>query len=77
MAMNAHSGEGSLMANPKLKDSDFKGNQWTAMNVGRVARLLSGTMVKMIDEVCNNPDRYPMPETCPPGTDRVKLFSKI
>jgi hypothetical protein len=33
--------------------------------------------VKMIDKVCSNPDRYPMPETCPTGTDRVLLFSKI
>jgi hypothetical protein len=31
-AMNAHSGEDSLMANLKLKDADSKGNQWTAMN---------------------------------------------
>jgi hypothetical protein len=76
-AMNVHSGEGSLMANLKLKDGDFKGNQWNAMNVGRVARVLSGTMVKMIDEVCNNPERYPMPETCPAGIDRVALFSKV
>jgi hypothetical protein len=33
-AMNVHSGEGSLMANPKLKDSDFKGNKWTAIPRG-------------------------------------------
>jgi hypothetical protein len=25
--MNAHSGEGRLMANLELKDADFKGNQ--------------------------------------------------
>jgi hypothetical protein len=76
-AIKLYSGVGSLMANPKLKDSDFDSHSYAAMNVGCTARLLSGTMVGMIDKVCNNPDQYPMPETCPPGTDRVTLFSKI
>jgi hypothetical protein len=68
----------SLMANPKVKDTDFKGNQWiSSMNVGGVAWLLCGTIVKTINKICNNPKRYPMPEACPAGTDRVTLFSKI
>jgi hypothetical protein len=77
MSKGMLSGEGSLMANLKLKDADFKRNQWTAMNVGRFARVLSGTMVKMIDEVCSNSERYPMPDTCPTGTDHVRLFFKV
>jgi hypothetical protein len=65
------------MANRNLKDGDFKGNQWNVMDGGRVARVRSGTMVKMIDEVDNNPERYPMPEVCPTGIDRVLLFSQV
>jgi hypothetical protein len=76
-AMNAYSVECSLMANLKLKDADFKGNQRTAMNVECAAQVLSGTMVQMIDEVCSNPKRHPMPEKCPSGTDRIRLFSKV
>jgi hypothetical protein len=76
-ATNAYGGTGSLMPNIKLKDSDFEGNNFLAMNVARAARLMSGTMVKMIDEVCNNPLQYPNKERWAAGTDRVKMFSKL
>jgi hypothetical protein len=77
VAIKLCSGVGSSMANPKIKVSDFDSHLHAAMNVGHTAQLLSGTMEGMIDKVCNNPDQHPMPETCPPGTDRVALFSKI
>lgn len=60
----------------KLKESHFKGTNYDAMNMKHSAQVMSNTMVKAIDKVCENLDEYPM-EKCPPGIDRVALYSKV
>ncbi len=60
----------------KLKERHFKGNNFDAMSVKRSAQVMSNTMVKAIDRVCDHADEYPM-EKCPPGYDRTALYSMV
>jgi hypothetical protein len=79
VAINEAQGENNLVANRKIKFTDFHGTNYDKMNVHRAARVLSGTMESNIVKVCNEPERYPMAK-CPPGwtsADRHGCFSKV
>jgi hypothetical protein len=60
----------------KLKEWHFKGNNFDAMSMKQSAQVMSNTMVKAIDQVCDHADEYPM-EKCPPGYDCMALYSMV
>jgi len=69
-------GDTALQYFRKLSERHFKGNNYDAMDVKRSAQVMSNTMVKAIDRVCDLPGEYPM-EKCPPGFDRTAMYSKV
>jgi hypothetical protein len=75
-SINSQQGVGTLTAYCKFTMDHYFGSRWKAMNVKRTAQIFSNTKCQMIDAVCDEPDKYPM-RSCPPGSDRKPLFSKV
>jgi hypothetical protein len=76
VAINTAQGSTTLSATLKLTVGHFFGNNFSKMNVRRSAQVLSGTMVRLIDQVCDEPALYDLPRI-PLGTDRTAFFSRI
>lgn len=75
-SINTQQGVGTLAACCKFTvDHCFLGSRWKAMNVKQTAQIFSITKCQMIDAVCDEPEKHLM-RSCPPGTDRERLFLK-
>lgn len=68
----------SLIAHRKYVEEDFLGGgPFSAMDVSSAARLFSGTTRKMVDNVVNHPQKYPLQDKLPAGVNRKRFYSRV